>query len=595
MSDNLHKFLQQSIKRNKQNDLLEKTVKDAQYQKAIYTGEGQRSILLKYRERETENQKNDRERITISRTKHIAHQIENVLNQLDIMDKPAISVIHENDEVKDVLAKHIYDNNLNNLAFKFVKYYNIVDANTFLVCGYNRFGDIEFTPLTSDSVYDFYIVNDRIKWVIFQVERKEGQKTVYDYKLYHENGIISYNNKLGSEPTEETYGDYYVTNIETQRMFAFRLGYLHDSVTNFKTCVSILDCASVLFKSLIWQGSDLDIDIAKHGIIKQFAYAKRCNYESIDDKNGRMYCENGMLYVNGMSNIENANCPKCHGTGLMMHTSNQDVIKFPMPHEGETGLKLNELTHTVFLPDSILDAKKQYIAEIKDEIIKTIFNASIVTKDEIAATATEKVIDLQGIYATLNILGKQVSECFIWMVECISELMEYENVEVVHGYTLNLKLESVETLMEKRSKAIQANAPMEVIKSIDLAILQKQHIDTPKFINRYSIWEKYRPFADKSDTVALQILSGLSQTNKYKILYNFFGQIKQNIISKYGDSFFDYTDDQRDAIINDEVEKIRVEIQSSEPSRISFNDTFDQNIDDQNDDEDEDNNDDVNE
>ncbi|MFO0201992.1 MAG: hypothetical protein ACK528_02570, partial [Alphaproteobacteria bacterium] len=435
MSDNLHKFLQDSIKRNKQNETLEKSVKDAEYQKAIYTGEGQKDILLKYRERETENQKKDRERITISRTKHIAHQIENVLNQLDIMDKPAISIIHENDNKRDELSKYIYDNNINNLAFKFVKYYNIVDANTYLLCGINKNEDIEFTPVTSQNVYDFYIVNDILKWVVFKIERKHDNKTVYDYKLYYENGIITYENKAGGTPTNESFSDYYVSEIPTKKMFAFRLGYLDDSTTNFKTCVSIIDCASVLFKSLIWQGSDLDIDIAKHGIIKQFAYAQRCNYESVDEKNGRMYCDNGILFANGAPNYDNHNCPKCNGTGMLMHTSNQDVIKFPMPNEGEQHLRLSDLTHTVFLPESILQSKKQYIAEIKDEIIKTIFNASIITKDEIAATATEKVIDLQGIYATLNILGKQVSECFIWMVECIAELLELDGAEVVHGYT----------------------------------------------------------------------------------------------------------------------------------------------------------------
>ncbi len=387
--------------------------------------------------------------------------------------------------------------------------------------------------------------------------------------MYYENGIINYNFKDGSEPTDTTYENYYISEIETDKMFAFRLGYIDDSSTNFKTCVSIIDCASVLFKSLIWQGSDLDIDIAKHGIIKQFAYAQRCNYESIDDKNGRIYCDSGTLFING-SVTNNSNCPKCNGTGMVMHTSNQDIIKFPMPNEGEQHLKLSDLTHTVFLPPTILESKKQYIAEIKEEIIKTIFNASIVTKDQISATATEKVIDLQGIYSTLNILGKQVSECFIWMVECIAELKDIKNIEVIHGYTLNLKLESVETLMEKRAKGIMANAPIEVIKSIDLAILQKQHIDSPKFINRYSIWERYRPFSDKSDQVAITILAGLPQTNKYKILYNFFGQIKQNIMNEYGDAFFDYNDSKRDEIINAEIEKIRAEIVASEPQRLEF-------------------------
>jgi hypothetical protein len=199
-----------------------------------------------------------------------------------------------------------------------------------------------------------------------------------------------------------------------------------------------------------------------------------------------------------------------------------------------------------------------------------VFNSSVVTKDEIAATATEKVIDLQGIYSTLNQLGQKVSDCFIWMIECLCSINNFEDVETLHGYTLNLKLESVESLALKRKNMIEANAPIEIIKGIDLAIIQKQHMDSPAYVNRLIIWEQYRPFSDKSDQVAVQILAGLPNTNKYKILYNFWGYIKKQIEIEQGDRFFDMGHDQRLKLIDEQVLKIQSELQADEPQRLQF-------------------------
>lgn len=560
----------QSVLRDKPNAKVAKAIEDAKYQKSLYSGNGQDEILLKYREKESINQKEQRKRITISRTKHITKQIENVLNQLDVMDKPAISVFSPNENVKEELSNYIYNYNIDNLAFELVKYYNLIDANAFLTCRQNQFDDIEFQPVESTNLYDYYIYNNVIKFVIFKFERMIANKRkVYDYELYYDDGIMKLTDKSESEPTEETVEKYYYSEIETNKIFSFRLGYLKDSTNEMKTCVSLLDSASQLFKSLIWQGSDMDVDIATHGIIQKFAYAQKCNYSTMIEDN-HYECVSGYLYNNGAPTANK--CSTCAGSGLQIHTTNQDIITFPLPDDGiQSPLRLSDLSHTIFAPTGTFEFKDKVLSRIKDEIMETVFNATVITKSEIAATATEKVIDLQGIYATLNQLGKQVSECFIWMMECVAEMKGYNDVEFIHGYTLNLKLESVESLSLKRKALIDASAPIEVIKALDMAILQKQHIDSPQYLNRFVVWERYRPFSEKSDNVAMQILAGLPNTNKYKVLYNFWGKIKMDIETKYGDDFFDYSHERRVQIIDDEVKVIISEIESQEPQRFTFN------------------------
>lgn len=555
-----------SINRKQPNAMLKKPVKDAEFQSSIYTGKNQDAILHEYRKRESNDQKAQRSRITISRTKHTARQIENVINQLDTMDKPAINVIHPNENIQDSLLSWIYNNNISSLAFDFVKYYNIVDANAFIIGGVNEFEELEFKAYPVSCVYDFHVVNKSLKYVMFTSKRTYDKQEVTDYMAYTSDGIYKFVDKKGAATVydltdAQDIEGFYLLYEETKMNFAFPVGFIRDSTSDFKTYNSLLDPASELFKSLIWQGSELDTTKATHGIIQKYAYAKPCGYE-IQTETQHQLCNGGYLDIDG--NPSGIKCNACKGSGLNIHTSSQDIIMFPFPTDPSNTMKLSDLTHTVEVPTGFLDFQKQEIEDLKDEIMRTVFNATTVTKDEIAATATEKVIDLQGIYSTLNQVGAQTSELFIWMCEVKCAVEGIEGAEFLHGYTLNLKLESVETLADKRKKMIDSGAPNEIIKSIDLAILQKQHIDSPQAIDRFSIWERYRPFSDKSDSATMQIVSSLPNTNGYKILYNFFGSIKTNIMSQYGADFFDFAHERRQQIIDEEVAKIRETLIESE-------------------------------
>ena len=567
-------FLINSIKRDKPNDLLVKPVQEAAYQKAMYLGSGETldKLLWEYRTKESDPQKKQRKRITISRSKHTIRQIENVINQLDTMDKPAINVIpvEKDDPRADIMKEWIYNNNIASFCFEMVKYNNIVDANSFCVAGINEYNDLEFKVYPSSSVYDFYIVNGNLQYVIFQSERTVNKKTVKDYILYSDESIVKVIHKEGKQgmynPAEiGPIENYYIEEEETKKNFAFPLGILKDATTNQKTFVALVDSASELLKSLHWQGSDLDTAKGTHGIIQKFAYTKPCRWTMRDDTNGNfLACNHGFIERDGTPTGHK--CDACQGSGEQIHTSSQDVMTFPFPDmNAQNPLKLSDLTHTVFAPDNFLTFLKTDVADIVDEIMRTVFNSTIITKDEIAATATEKVIDLQGIYSTLNQVGMKVSDLFIWMCEVKASIEGYEGLSFLHGYTLNLKLESIESLAAKRKSLLDSGAPMEIIKSVDLAIMQKQHIDSPQAIERFSVWERYRPFSDKSENVVISIISGLAKTSRYRILYEYFGMIKSEVTSKYGNDFFTMSHTERLKVINEEVDKIREEIKQSDP------------------------------
>lgn len=265
-------------------------------------------------------------------------------------------------------------------------------------------------------------------------------------------------------------------------------------------------------------------------------------------------------------------CNSCNGTGLSIHTSSQDVIMLPMPKSTDTNVvALSDLVHIEHVQDGFLLFLKNEIKELIDDIMRTVFNSSNLIQADIAKTATEMVIDLQGIYATLNIIGKKVSDAFIWMVDVYCDANNIEGVTTFHGYTFNLKLETIDTLSEKRRKLTESGAPIEVIKSIDMAILQKQNIDNPQAINKYVIWESHKPFNEKSNDQINMILSSLPADNYYKVLYNFFGVIKSKIIDKYSSEFYLFNHEKQKQLIDEEVKTISESIKSELDFTPNFN------------------------
>lgn len=562
------------IKSKQPNPILEKAKKDYDLQYKIYTGLNQEEIVTKYRVKESKAQKDQRNRITISRTKHVTRQIENIINQLDLLDKPAIDILHEtNENIVNDIKDWVYNNNIDKLAFEFVKHNNLVDANACIIAGLNEFEELEFTVYNSDAIYDIYVLNDYIKYIVFRVQRKAKDKTVDDFFIYMDNIVIKLIDVNGySGSSSERWENFYIERYDTKLNYAFRIGSVKDPINQLKTCISLLEPASELYKSLIWQGSELDTNKAAHGMIKQFMRATPCT-NVIYSTDGPMECVGGKMYRN---NELLSNCDKCNGTGLAIHTSSQDIIMLPMPLPGEESTSLSDLIHIEYVPDGFLNFIKDELKELKDEIVRTVFNATNLTKSDITQTATEAIIDLQGIYATLNMIGKRVSDAFIWMVEVYCDIKGYEGVSTLHGYTLNLKLETIESLSEKRSKLTDSGAPIEVIKAIDMAILQKQHIDNPIAINKYAIWDKYKPFSEKSNDQINVILSGLPDINYHKVLYNFFGAIKQKVLDKVGNEFYEMMHERRLELINEQVniliEQLKADKESlSQISTPNFN------------------------
>jgi len=541
----------EKIKKGSQSPHTNHYQSNAMLYKQFYTGKNDFELLTTYRKLETDLQKAQRNRITIRRPKSVCHQIEHTLDKLQTLDKAVINISVEGKETESAklqsLNTYIYENNISQQAFDFVKYYNMIDANAFLVCGLNEFSEPEFKVIESFNVFDFKIKNDKVDYLI--IDDGKTKDNHQKYMIYTQDA--NYNVVRNG-----TVVDF--EEIKTGMCYAYHLGYILDAETHFKTFKTILSSSEQLLKQLLWDGSEYDIIKALHGIIKQFAYAKDCNFNTSTD-DGHVRCVEGQLFL---GDTHKGICNSCKGSGLRIHTSSQDIIYLPEPM-GTDFLKLDQLTHTVFIPDSILTTRKNDIYELENKIIRTVFNANMNETSETQKTAYEVKTENSGLIAQFQKLGNKVSDTFIWMVECVSSIYGIENVKVFHGFSMDLNLDTLDSLFAQREQAIKAGVSNDVIMSIDTDILKKQHMDNPDYIKRVQLWETFKPFKNFTVNERAVALGSMDVPQRDKVLYLNWDRIK-TVVQFENDNFFELTREQQLVLINAEIDKVLAELEVKE-------------------------------
>lgn len=100
---NYYDFIKKAIERETPNKGLEKVYEDAIFQNRLYRGKDLDEIITDYRKNESKNQKDQRKRITIGRSKHLIRQIGNVFDYLKMMDSPVSNIITTDKTYKDIL------------------------------------------------------------------------------------------------------------------------------------------------------------------------------------------------------------------------------------------------------------------------------------------------------------------------------------------------------------------------------------------------------------------------------------------------------------------------------------------------------------
>jgi hypothetical protein len=308
-----------------------------------------------------------------------------------------------------------------------------------------------------------------------------------------------------------------VYETKTTECPAFRTGYTADPRTSGRTKVSPMFPAEKVLTDLIWNKSEYDLSKALHGFYQKFQYVSKC------------------ATCHGDTEVDGRECRACKGTGKATHTTVQDIVTIELPENLDGGNipPLANFVHYAQIPEYLITKQKQDYEQDQKDVFNAIFGANVLDRTELVETATAKHYDWRAVNNTLSEYADHRSEAYKFAVRMTASHMgQGDGLTVQHSYPTDFKLESVQELLEQRTAAVNAGAPMAIISKIDMAIIAKQHRDDPDYLARYKARERWRPMRDKSRDERSILVSTLDRTDPERVLYVYFERIMDDIANE---------------------------------------------------------------
>jgi len=548
----LFDIFKEAISENKPHQDYGRTVELAKDYHAIMTGDGQEKMVLSYRSRETPDQKNQRVDITISRTEAEANRFVTLTDKIKRVDNVVDNVYYENDaadksKIAGIQAEFYQGLSLSEYLHQFVQFNSYYDPNAWLMINFKKVDGINVpypVEFPSSEVYRWSETINTVDWFIARqkVIAADATNTLDKFTMLAPDiSIVAKQMEEG-----ETAKPEFTFTVEDGRKFVFtvsetkskvtpvfKAGYIRDVKTGRRTFVSILQPAMKIFKRLINDGSEYDLSMALHGFFQKIQMGNDCLYEENDGEE-IVRCNEGYLGYEGSKR----KCPSCDGVGLKIHISPQDVIIVRKPDGKEEHIPLTEMVHYVKIPVEIIEQQRENIDRCIEDLQITILNTQLVDKSEIQqnVTATEKVIDLDNINAVLYKHGSNFSRLYKQTLkQCAIYMGVDKGLYVNHEYPKDFQLETLDQLIAMRKNALDAGLPYPAIENIDTKILVKQSQGDHDNVLWVRTWEMFRPWKEIGVTERLNLLVEVPVTDKKRVLYTYFEEVKRNIESKKTD------------------------------------------------------------
>lgn len=579
-----------------------RTLDVAKWCKQVNTGDDQKEILIQYRVNESDKQKEQRYRVYNSRTPQVCNKVKALYNEVhrsdDVIDN--IKYDGEGDESKaKVETLTEYTDKFDGLksARSYLtrrnKYYNFFDPNAWIVVEFEGDGpDRVIYPfeVSSKQAFDFHIERGVLQYLTACIERTfkddKNQPVINKrYTLYAKTinidlievppnrakikdwvdpeGYTIIKQKNSALVLKEFFFKIYRT--ENKYCPAARFGFMEDVETDCRTCISPLHLSEKSIQRLIWRTSTLDISHACHGFYKMMMYTERCNHREIIEGN-EYPCDNGYIGANP--------CRACKGTGKRMHVSDQDVVMYLIDQGNNTGQlpPLSNFIHYATISTDLIQEQKQEVEDAINDSLSTIFNENIFDKSILANTATGIHYNWRSVNNRLMDYADHDAELYTYIVKTIAMIQSIdEGLEVEYGYSSDFKLESIQELLTERQTAVTSNTPAEIIKSIDLKVLSKQHRDNPEYVAKFKVKDMFKPLRTKQMEERIMILESLPEYHPMKILNQYHDEIFDTIFA-VRPNFAEIPYLKQKQIVEQEVQRvIEVERSLREANTLNFN------------------------
>lgn len=425
----------------------------------------------------------------------------------------------------------------------------------------------------SNSILNYRYTAGHLDYVLVSLsvnytDTDNRKQTVTDYILYSSQFAYRYFfNADGRVDLPTVYnmfntpsGSYYVTefNLGLKETPAVRLGYLPDMETAGRTCVSpLFHPALDLFKEAINLKSQSDLITRLHGFPKRYEYAPTCDGEVSESTGLNLGCSQGKT-------MTGETCRKCGGTGYLVHATEQDVVRLPLPRHADELLQLNQLVH-VDKPDvDTLQEFEAKLEKLQSRIYLTTFSTDYQLKTSgvtaVAQTATEVSITRQDENNTLLPWADGKSAVYKALVRHIAAVMNISGeVKPLYEYPRDLKLSTLAELYADLKAARDAGVPSFEIEKILDDIARKRYESDPVALQRYFIQKQHIPYLALSlaefeyfdSTGRIPSDMALLKANSDII----FGELEQE-----QPMFYELPYAQRDQLVSDKVAELQAQM-----------------------------------
>ena len=527
------------------------TVELSEFLYKLSSGKDQEDLVTSYKERESEEQKAQRIKLTRSMTKYATTQVSNFFGRVRRSDNRKKTIEHTSEQALDRINEQVKNffagQSLEDYLFDTMLSFTFMDPNAFLL--FERKdergprGEIISTKtypvmVLSEQAINYNFVDGQLEWIVIHMERPEmvrsddgsiEQVMRNDFYLYAAGFTIEL----------KQVEDMNAPIVDGQEFFTVDSGYDKEATVYLQTIynpgtteipvhpvgayfsqenpaifASPLEPAHEVYHDLINLKSEFDLTKALHTFMQKIQYAPPCDFE-----NEMGHCQSG--YIAGHI------CPSCKGTGVEVHKTSQDVILVKWPASKEEWIPLEDVAHYVELPEWLPKWQAEQLEVLLKRISLAVFGTEVFTAPSAGArTATEVMIEWEKVYDKLTPFANKISEIYRKAVRLIAQYLEVdEGLTVDHKFPYDFKFETINDLLLMLQSAKDSGASFEVQDEIERRILEKQYANTPDRMRKIAAKRKFIPFRGKSIEEIAIIIANRADSDPDRILYESFESI----------------------------------------------------------------------
>ncbi len=525
------------------------TVKQSIFGKEVTTGEGQESYIIRLKREWNESKLSERHKEEMLHAKKLYNsatpaayrKLAGYFERVFRVDKAANSIkATKQDELSERFKMEL-DNFggttiLNYLETNYL-FLNGVDPNAWLLLektttdeGIER---IDPKIIRSKDALDYKIHLGDLKYLAVQSGLKRGNKELKEWFFYFKNvkyrvledvKLLTSEDKEGAEVLRLNNKNYWIFATPTglNKVPAIRWGYMFSYETDGDTYAYFWDAAKNLMKDLMDRKFQLDMSYMLHTFLQKVQYGDRCTYHDETRE-----CQGG--YMSG----SNTKCPSCKGTGIKAHKDASDIIVIAWPEEGDGKVKIapNQIASYITLPFDIVEEQRNQVNTLPVRMTEAVLGTDLDKTSSGLVTATEVNSKGDLTQDKLSTFADGLTHIQKFTVDCVAKMTgissnDYENSL---SYPNEYGLESMEYLLKTLKEAKDANASYSIVRAIEHKIAAKQNKGNKAALDFDNALNMYKPFKQLTNDQVETKLSLLPETNKFKVAYEYFDLIGQDI------------------------------------------------------------------